>query len=311
MKYILSILLFISTQLFAQQATPPAIFSTGSQGLTYNQMASELVRSCQSTSATKWHVAASSGSEENVDCILNNKCNLSIVQADVLTVLAQGNSNVKVFQSLHPEEVHLIVLSQVKKVGGVMGIGAKTIPFNESLDLEKQKVGVWGGSVITANIINDKAGSDFIVVEFNDQKSALAALDKRDIDAILTVGGSRIKWIEGLDQTYKLIPFSDDHIKSLNKVYNVAKVSYRNLRQNNVKTISVPAVIITRNYTTGNVYKALVELKACFADKLKDLESTAGNHAKWADVKLPGMDDYAEPKWPMWEAVPTKATVKK
>lgn len=311
MKYILSILLFISTQLFAQQATPPAIFSTGSQGLTYNQMASELVRSCQSTSATKWHVVASSGSEENVDCILNNKCNLSIVQADVLTVLAQGNTNVKVFQSLHPEEVHLIVLSQVKKVGGVMGIGAKTIPFNESLDLEKQKVGVWGGSVITANIINDKSGSDFIVVEFNDQKSALAALDKRDIDAILTVGGSRIKWIEGLDQTYKLIPFSDDHIKSLSKVYNVAKVSYRNLRQNNVKTVSVPAVIITRNYTTGNVYKALVELKACFADKLKDLESTAGNHAKWADVKLPGMDDYAEPKWPMWEAVPTKATVKK
>ena len=311
MKYILSFLFFISTQLFAQQATPPAIFSTGSQGGTYNQMANELVRSCQSTGATKWHAAASSGSEENVDCILNNKCNLSIVQADVLTVLAQGNSNVKVFQALHPEEVHLIVLSQVKKVGGVMGIGAKTIPFNESLDLEKQKVGVWGGSVITANIINDKAGSDFIVVEFNDQKSALAALDKRDVDAILTVGGSRIKWIEGLDQTYKLIPFSDDHIKSLSKVYNVAKVSYRNLRQNNVKTISVPAVIITRNYTTGNVYKALVELKACFADKLKDLESTAGNHAKWSDVKLPGMDDYAEPKWPMWEAVPTKATVKK
>ena len=311
MKYIISLFLFFSTQIFAQPTAAPGIFSTGSPGGTYNQMAGEMIRSCQSTGALKWNTIASSGSEENVDCIVNNKCNLSIVQADVLTVLAQGNTSVKVFETLHPEEVHLITLSEVKKVGGVMGIGAKAVPFNESFDLENQKVGVWGGSVITANIINDKASSGFVIMEYNDQKSAIAALNKREIDAILTVGGARIKWIESLDQTYKLIPFSDDHIKALSKIYNVTKISYRNLRQNNVKTISVPAVIVTRNYTTGNVYNALVDLKTCFADKLKDLESTAGNHSKWADVKLVGMEGYVEPKWPMWEPVKAKLTNKK
>jgi len=68
---------------------------------------------------------------------------------------------------------------------------------------------------------------------------------------------------------------------------------------------------VTGLYATGNVYNALVDLKTCFADKLKDLESTAGNHSKWADVKLVGMEGYVEPKWPMWEPVKAKLTNKK
>lgn len=314
MKHIKSFFVFLSFALMSTlsfaQATPPAIFATGPAGGTYNQMATELIRSCQSTTATKWGVVASGGSEDNVDCILNNRCNMSIVQADVLSVLAKDSKVVRVFQALHPEEVHLLTLTVPKKAGGVMGIGAKPVPLNESFDLEGMKVAAWGGSVITANIINERASVGFVVVEYADQKSALAALSKREVDAILAVGGSRVKWIEQLDMTYKLIPFSDDHVKSLSRVYDLASVSYRNLRQNSVKTISVPAVIITRNYTTGNVFTMLANLKACFADKRLDIESTASNHAKWSDVKLPGSEGYVEPKWPMWEAGPVKAVKK-
>lgn len=304
LTFIISVLLAMVA--FAQPAQPVVALSTGIEGGTYHQMANELIAACQQSDTVKWRVNKSGGSQDNIDCLVNNQCNLAIIQADALSVLGQGNNALRVFQTLHPEEVHIVTLVEPRKVGGVMGIGAKPVIINDTLDLEGLKVGVWGGGAITASIINDRGDIKFIPVEFDDGSKAFEALEKRQIDAVLAMGGARITSIAKLSKAYKLVPFADDHIRPLSKLYTPATISYRNLGQSGVKTIAVPALMVTRNYTTGNVFNALTKLRSCMREKLVELESTAGNHAKWTDVKLPGMEGYIEPKWPMWEPAATK-----
>ena len=247
----------------------------------------------------------SSGSMENVDRLVNNEVPAAIVQTDVLSYRARRDdlSHMKALFALHPEEVHVLALSETLKFGGLPGIGGFAgiggTPFNTLADLRERKVGAWGGSFVTAQVIRLQTEINFNVVEFADQATALKALSDKSVDALVSVGGSPQPWIQRLDRRFRLVPIADVDAAKLKSIYRPARLSYGNLGQTGVPTVATDAILVVRDYKTPGLSAMLNQAHACFKLHLPDLQETPGNHPSWQKVSLA-----TEPKWPSY-AMPT------
>lgn len=137
------------------------VISTGAAGNTYDTMVRQLAKACQSE--VDWPIMGqpSSGSMESIDRLVNNVVPAAIVQTDVLTYRSRQDdlSHIKALFALHAEEVHVLALSETRKVGGIAGFGGTAL--DTIADLRDRKVGAWGGSFITAQVIrcNRRSGS--------------------------------------------------------------------------------------------------------------------------------------------------------
>lgn len=276
------------------------LVSTGGKDQTYSRMFSELGAQCQDEVDTRFVERESTGSIENLDRLLNNEVTAAIVQIDVLHLRSsvEDLSNIKALFALHPEEVHIVARSAARKEGGFFGtkFGAKTVSLNSLADLRGRVLGSWGGGFVTAQVIRLRSGVDFKVREFTDQAEAKRALDEGRVDAILSVAGAPVAWIQDLNRSYKLLAVGDAEANKLKAVYRPARVSYTNLGQNGVPTIATEATMVTREYKTPALTTMLAKVRGCFQARIPELQEKAGNHAKWQAVKA---ND--EPRWPMYQ----------
>jgi TRAP-type uncharacterized transport system substrate-binding protein len=285
--------LAFSLSAFSQQL----VVSTGAPSGTYSKMFKELSAECTPVMSVPLIEKNSGGSVDNIDKILANEVNAGIVQTDVLFFRAKTDdlSRVKTLVTLFPEEVHILALSANRKEGGVMGMGAKEISVNTLSDLNGRKVGSWGGSFVTAQVVRLQSEVAFSTVEFPDQKSALAALTAGQVDAILAVGGAPLDWVKSLSRAYKLVDIREAFVGKLKGIYKPAKVSYPNLGQSGVSTVSTDSILVTREYKTPRFVESLSALRSCFRTNIEDLQEKPGNHAKWMLV-----DPNTVPKWPAY-----------
>jgi len=283
--------LSVSVSAFSQNV----VISTGASGNTYDTMVKQLAAVCQSEIGRPIISKPSSGSMESVDRLLNNEVPAAIVQADVLTFRSQQDdlSRVKALFTLHAEEVHVLALSQTQKLGGLWGIGGSAL--NSLADLRERKVGAWGGSFLTAQVIRLQSEIGFHVVELADEASALKALRDKSVDALLSVGGSPQAWVVGLDRKFRLLPITDADAAKLKGVYRPARLSYANLGQTGVQTVATDALLVVRDYKTPTMSAMLSQTRACFVRHLTELQESPGNHAKWQSVSLS-----VQPKWPSY-----------
>lgn len=270
--------------------------ATGDPVGTYSRMFKELnVRCGQNIALTEQNTK---GSMDNIDAIEGNQVNGAFVQTDVLVWRAQNEdlSGVKTLVALAPEEIHVIARADGKTEGGIFGIGAKRRIFNSVADLAGQKVGAVGGSIISAKVIALKANIPYTVVEFPDNKSALNALQRGDIDGVVAVGGSPLKVVSDLDASYKLLFFPKSVLDNTNiqKVYRATKVSYPRMNAVGVPTLSTDALFITRDYKTQQYAKGLASLRQCLYAHLQDLRETTGTHPKW---QLVSADNHGKWAW--------------
>ena len=170
--------------------------ATGSKGGTYATMYKNLGDIC--TSASWLRERQTSGSVENVDLLLSNQVSLAFVQLDVLKARDQidGDPRAKEIRTLlplHQEEIHLIAKKPTK---GFLGRVSGVTRFSE---LARKKVGAWGGSVVTANVLRAKSGVNFEVAAFPTRDAALAALASGQVDAVLAVVGQPADWVKALE----------------------------------------------------------------------------------------------------------------
>jgi TRAP-type uncharacterized transport system substrate-binding protein len=293
----LGALLALSVPLSAQ--AQQFVASTGGKGNTYSKMFSEFSAACQQDVGTPFVEKESTGSIENLDRILSNEVPAGIVQVDVLHFRSRTDdlSRIKVLFPMHPEEVHIVTRNITRKEGGTMGFGAREVSFSTLSDLRGRKIGSWGGSFVTTQVIRLQSEIDFNVVEFADQAAALTALNDGRVDAIVSVGGNPVGWIQKLDRSYKLLSIGEADAAKLKNVYKPARVSYSNLGQSGVTTVSTDATMVVRDYKTPAFQSMLTKVRGCFEKRLKEIEEKPGNHAKWALVKLD-----APSKWPLYEA---------
>jgi TRAP-type uncharacterized transport system substrate-binding protein len=268
-------------------------------------MFNQLGAACQTEVGAPFIEMNSSGSVENLDRIIANEVPAAIVQIDVLHWRGRTDdlSRIKALFSLHPEEIHIVTRNIVRKEGGTMGIGAKEVTLSTLSDLRGRKVGSWGGSFVTTQVLKLQAEVAFAAVELGDQPAALKALDEGAIDAIVSVGGSPVKWIRQLDRKYKLISIGEAEAAKLKNVYRPARLSYPNMGQTGVSTISTAATMVVRDYKTPAFQTMLTKVRDCFTKHLPEIQEKPGNHAKWASVDLE-----VKPNWPLYEGAVVAAS---
>lgn len=307
---------FLALGIATANAQTFKVATGGSKG-TYAAMLKEVQQYCGSElSITE---VPSSGSMENINSLIGNQVNGAFVQADVLFYRNRTESlaNVKTLMALHPEEVHVVALTQAKEqtlidkgtcVAGKC-FGQKSAPavYKSVEDLSGYTVGAWGGSVITAQVIRLQSEIPFKVVEFNNDKEALNALADGSIQAILAVGGSPLGFIRDLGKGVKLLGFTESTQERLKGVYNKARLNYTNVTDGlGVSTVSTNALFVVWDYKKNpKVIESLGKLRSCVFNKLGELQETTGTHPKWklvADAQL--TDATQRGKW-VWYELPT------
>ncbi|MEO5734676.1 MAG: hypothetical protein ABIN96_01040 [Rubrivivax sp.] len=300
-------LALISSSLQAQQL----VVATGEAGNTYDLMAKQLGQACERDAGRTIVSKPSSGSMDNIDRLLNNEVPAAMVQTDVLRYRQSRDdlSQIKALFQLHPEEVHVLALSgtrsfgKVPAVDGFAGIPGLGVPFNTLADLRGRKVGAWGGSLVTAQVIRLQAEIDFQLVEFADAAAALKALTDKSVDALVSVGGSPQPWVQRLDRQFRLVPIAEADALKLKSFYRRAKLSYGNLGQTGVQTVATDAVLAVRDYKTPAMSAMLLWARGCFSEHLAELQETPGTQATWQKI-----DSSIGPNWSPYIGTKAKAT---
>lgn len=265
--------------------------ATGDKKGTYSRMFKDIGKVCKNTAYLL--EKGTTGSPENVSLLINNQTDLAFVQLDVL--VAQKTmyknkkvDNIKALLPLYPEEVHLLVKPK-----------NKTYPLFPKSTGEKHIIAAWGGSYITAGVINEKTNFSYSVKRYKDRKDALNALDEGKVDAIIAVVGEPAQWIENLKiEDYQLLPIKFEDIQfqeGLQDIYSKAEIQYRQYAMKSIPTIAVRSVLVTRNFKSKERKESLLKYRDCAIRNLLRLREEYGMHSKWNDV------DFESFQWPKYE----------
>ncbi|MNK09860.1 Bacterial extracellular solute-binding protein, family 3 [compost metagenome] len=279
--------------------------ATGDPKGTYSKMFKELTNACATTLTIS--EVPTNGSMTNIDKLAGNEVNAAIVQTDVLKFRSNNEdlSSIKTLVALHPEAVHIIARNETFKVGGTMGFGGKEVSLNTINDLAGRKVGAIGGSVITAQVMRIQAEIPYQVISFPDgstNDTALASLAKKEIDAVIAVGGFPLAWASGLGPQYKMLSIPESTAAKLKNVYSTTRVTYAKMGATGVQTVATDALFVTREYKTAKYVDGLSKLRSCFYANLDDLKETTGNHPAWSKVSAD-----TKGKWVWYDLPETQA----
>lgn len=270
--------------------------STGGSAGSYSRMFKELSNVC--VNEIQLVEMNSSGSMQNIDRITGNEANAAFVQTDVLFFRGRTEdlSNIKTLVTMHPEEVHVVALTDSKqKEGGTLGFGAKAVQLNSVTDLANRVVAAGGGSYITAQVIRLQTEIPFQVVEAKNSADALAMVTSGQASAAILVGGAPLGDLTPLGREYKLLNFSEATMGKLKNVYKPAKLNYSKMTASTgVQTIATDAVWVTREYKTPKFIGGLSKLRTCINKNVPVLAEEIGMHPAWSKVKVG-----EQSKWPM------------
>jgi TRAP-type uncharacterized transport system substrate-binding protein len=274
------------------QSTPNVMnVATSPNGSTAADMFRDLGRVC--TSAALLRQRQTSGSIENIQLLMENKVALAFVQLDVLKARDQIDQDprakdLRVLLPLNFDEIHLIVKRPTRDVfGRIKGVTAFS-------GLKGKRVGAWGGSVVTAQILKAKANNAYTVVPLNDRAASLAALNAGQVDAVLAVVGQPADWINTLNPAVFTLAPLDIPQGVLNGFYRPARLLYPKFGAA-ISTYSVQRLLITRNFKTPERRLPLLAYQKCALSKLSTLQETEGMHPKWNEVTLKERD------WPLFK----------
>jgi TRAP-type uncharacterized transport system substrate-binding protein len=287
---------------WAQTAPKPMVISSGVSTGTYYRLMKEFDQAAPGLIVN----TTSDGSLTNIDRVIGNDAELGITQFDALYFRALKETNlrerIRILALLYPEEIHFIAKSAPRTEGGFgafgikTGIAATTVDLKSIDDLRGRKIGFWGGAVVTEQIVASMVLTGWMPVEYTDQKIAVEALRNDQIDALMAVGGQPLGWVSELSRDYKLLSVPDAVVARLTAVYDKTTLTYRNLGQEGVQTLAVPAMLVTRNYTSKSKHDQLQKLHDKFADAIGEIRETRGTHPKWGDINPMATTD----RWPMY-----------
>ena len=277
----------------AVQAQSSITIATGSPTGTYSGFFKSLQAVCGNN--LQLVEKASTGSDANLDLLINKQADIAFVQTDTLQFMAINDprvneSQMRVLATMYPEEVHVVARKTLAKTSGGFSIGSTNlfgnkVALNSLSDLAGHKVGAWGGSFTTARAISFLGGIRYDTVQFQDAKTAQAALDNGAISAIIAVGGQPLGFVKGLSSAYKLLKV-DAGLADKVKAYTKTRVIYQNLAPDSVETVAARSVLLTRNYTTADRKSKIQALGKCISDNLMEFVEGTGHHPKWSDVDL-------------------------
>ncbi len=295
-KYLLTALSGLLLSASAHAAAPVFLdVATSPKGSTASDMFRDLGRVC--TGASFLRQRQTSGSVENLDLLLGNQVSLAFVQLDVLKARDQIDHDPRAAElrqllPLNFDEIHLIARRPLtkKNVFGKVTVTGVT----KWSELKGKKLGAWGGSVVTANVLKAKSNLPVSILEYKGREDTLAALNAGQVDAVLSVVGQPADWVKTLDASkFALIPL-DIAPAAVNGFYKQASLRYPGLGSG-VPTYAVQRILVTRDFKTPERRTPLLNYQKCAISKLATLQETEGFHPKWSEVT------FKESDWPWFK----------
>ena len=284
--------------------------ATGGAGNTYSTVLREAAGACKND--LQIVEVNTNGSISNLELLLDNKINGAMIQVDVLFSQAatQDLTSYRTLLNLFPEEVHLVALAQSKvKSGGVAGIGAKPVQFDNITQLAGYRIGAAGGSVRTANVIRLQSQIAFQVVELADNKAVQAALDAGQIEAAIYVGGQPLGSVRDLGPAYRIVAFPEAVQGLLKNVYRPARLNYTKMGQGGagIASVATESALIVQSYKTPKMVAALSSFRDCVLNAVEEQRETLGTHPAWKRIPADQQSNPASRgKW-SWLELPSTA----
>lgn len=290
----------VTNRVAADNRPKPLLLSSGGVNGTYYRLMKEF----DATSPGLIINQELDGSLTNIDRIMDNQAELGITQFDVLDTRYKKETvlrdRIRILAQLHHEEIHFIAKSPPKIEGGVgafgFTVGGRTVTLNTIDDLRDRKLAIWGGALITAQSIANTVRIGWTAIEYADQNQALEALKSDQVDAIMAVGGQPLPWVAELSRDYKLLDVPNALAAMLAGVFDKRTLTYRNLGQEGVPSIAVPAMLVTRNFASRSKHDQLQALRDRLIAVVADIRETRGTHPKWEEIDPAAVTD----KWPMY-----------
>ena len=301
MKKFVIILLSVMTlcMTWAQSTPPPVtllVADDSSSGI-YKRFWNELQGSLKTDPSFDLQfkeIDASGGAVGNLEALINNQASIAFMHGDVfkfrLLNSQEDLSKFKVFMTLFNEDVHFLVKTSVKKVGGIYGYHQTEVVLTDVMSLGQKfddyqpVVGAAGGGFVTANVISSMGQVPYKIVKYNSGSEVIAALDRGEIDAAVFVGASPLPNLEKLDGAYKLLPISAGLSDRLRTVYKPTTVTYSKMDSSPVTTVAVKCLIVSKEYRGKRMVTQLDKFRQAIITGLPDIQETPGNHPKWAQV---------------------------
>ena len=294
-SFVLLCVFLCSGVAYAQQAK----ISSGGKGGAYHTMTNQLIAMC-ATDGSVVNVEQNGGSPATITDIVNNKAAGGLVQFDVLWMRSRNQdlTSIKTLIPMHREQVHVVVLNKDVKQGGVMGFGGTTTVLNDVRSLKGLTVAAQGGSVYTAQAINQLSGLGFgIQSDYKKGDEVLAAVREGKVHAAIFVGGAPMEAIGKLGREFRLLPFDAQTIDKIKDVYRPKSVVYENLSTTGTPTVEVDALFVVNDYKSVKMSTTLNKLRTCIKDNIDDLRETDGSHPAWRSVNLVSNE---RPKWDVY-----------
>lgn len=288
-RVIVALIVLIAGVASAQNVLPTLRLATGGETGTYYAMATNMATYC--APGLSLQVQKSGGSDDNIERLTSaNKADIAIVQKDILFKRSKVNrdtavANLLAVMPLYGEAMHVVVkrgtpiehFSQLGSVQGRLGgyIGARA----------GKRVGAYGGSIESAEIIKYLSGVDYEVIPVNDNADGLNKLEGGQIDALLAMGGAPLGWVnDKLDrQKHRLIDY-DASIEKVSAAYRTARITYTKLGANALSTIATDAVLVTKNFTSPEKVQAVSLLRKCITTELVKIQEADDTHGQWQNV---------------------------
>jgi len=234
-------------------------------------------------------VVPSHSATENLDHLMGNDVNLALMTSDVLffRTSVDDTSGLRTLLVLFPEDVNIVTLNQPYKLPkkNAFDFNNKSYTISDISDLDGLPVGTAGGGFITCNVIKQQARINFDIHKYASGSDALTGLRNGEVAAVVLVGAAPLPALKDLGADYKLVSVNDTVVSELTAVYKKHNITYNNISQIPVQTISAPCLLVTRNYKGKKNIDALLKIRESITNGLPDLQETTGNHKAWQLVE--------------------------
>ena len=301
---------FLAIATLSMMAVIPAsakTLSMGTGGVTgnYYGMGTDIQSYCADDLSVELEVLESGGSVENLLGMQNKKYALGVVQEDVLNFNAKrspkkvNKNRIKVLTGLHEEAIHLLIPKGYKPEStekkGLWGKyfgkdNNQSKPFELSM-LEGQKVGSWGGSIVSAEALSYFFKLNLKVTE-----------TKFNLDAkmpIVLVGGAPYKLVSDYLASGKwtLAALNYDAISQTAGFYSRQTVNYQiGGKVKAIPTVGVRALLVGKSFRKQARNVPMTELATCIYANVADLADDPDTNPNWASV-YDYIDDEGQSDW--------------
>ena len=288
----------LMTGAIAHAADPGTmVIGTGSKSGNYFTMMNDVKTYCEPNMSTKLDVQETNGSVTNLTGIQSKKFSAGVVQEDVLQYYAKRFPNdynknlIKVITGLHREAVHLLVPKDYNPSSGEstntwfswLNHKDATPPKFELNMLKGQKVGTWGGSVVSTEALSYFFNLNLQIVDVpKDQQNP-----NNTQYPLILVGGQPYPIVEAYLATGKwtLAPLNYDTISQTAGFYSREMVNYQiGGKMVGTSTIGVRALLVGKSFRNKDRNEPMSELASCIISNLADLADDPNTNPLWSSV---------------------------